>query len=147
MNMDEFKKDIKSKIFVLCGGIFSCVTIILVSKNLGVRDIRIDFISGFQLGIVLAFEFVFITKLIKYRKALNDENMLKVLYIKETDERSVFIAKKTATLSFNISLSVIAIATIVSGFFNITVFFTLLGVLAFIAITKAVLKMYYKKKN
>lgn len=144
--MDQFKKNLKSKIIISVGGMMSCVTIVLISRNMVAKDIRIDLIFGIQLGIILSFELLFLFKIIKYKKALNDEKILKKLYVKENDERSIFIDKKAATLVLYLSLATLAVVTIVAGFFNSIVFFTLLSVLGFIIITKSILYMYYKKK-
>lgn len=144
--MEQFRKNIRSRTILMSGAILSCVVIMLVSRFEGIGQMESEFILGFQLGLFIGIEAIFVSKMIKYRRALADEELLKKLYVVETDERRVFIATKTATLSFHVVLSAIGVAAIVAGFFDKTVFFTLLGVLVFVALTKFVMKVYYRRK-
>lgn len=144
--MEQFKRSLKVRIRLMSAVILICVAIVVVSRFVGIGQIESEFITGFQLGLFIAIEIIFVSKMVKYRRALADEELLKKLYVEETDERRVFIATKTATLSFHVVLSAIGVAAIVAGFFDKTVFFTLLGVLIFVALTKFVMKVYYRHK-
>lgn len=144
--MEQFKRSLKGKIRLMSVVILICVAIVVVSQFVGIGQIEWEFITGFQLGLFIAIEIIFVSKMVKYRRALADEELLKKLYVEETDERRVFIATKTETLSFHVVLSAIGLAAIVAGFFDKTVFFTLLGVLIFVALTKFVMKVYYRHK-
>lgn len=144
--MEQFKRSLKVRIRLMSVVILICVAIVVVSRFVEIGQIESEFISGFQLGLFIGIEAIFVSKMVKYRRALADEELLKKLYVEETDERRVFIATKTATLSFHVVLSAIGVASIVAGFFDMTVFITLLGVLVFVALTKLVMKVYHRHK-
>ena len=49
-------------------------------------------------------------------------------------------------MGFNFIIGVMMIAIVIAGFFNQTVFLTLLATLTFMAIVKLLLKIYYNRK-
>lgn len=104
------------------------------------------FIYGFQVGISVGLEVIVILYTMKYAMVLKNENKLKALYVEENDERTKLIHDKIGGAGFNFALGAIATATVVAGFFNQTVFMTLLGVLVFIVLVKGSLKVYYRNK-
>lgn len=104
------------------------------------------FILGVQTGLFFGVLAVLAQALLKYRRALRDEAALEKLYVAQTDERTRFICDKIGGIGMNAMLVMMALATVVAGFFNTTVFFTLLAVFAASAFTKAGLKLYFAKK-
>jgi len=105
-----------------------------------------DFIKGFQTGLFLGVEILLLKFIIGYQNAIRNPEKLKMLYVKENDERSKFINTKIGHMGFHSVFLGLAFATVVSGFFDKTVFMTLLGVLIFIGLVKGSLKVYYWKK-
>lgn len=103
------------------------------------------FIHGVQVGLVAAVLGVVIIRILKYRAAVQNETKLKQLYIEENDERTKLIRDKIGGVGFNFSLAAVALATAVAGYFDSTVFFTLLAVSFFLSMAKAGLKLYYSK--
>jgi hypothetical protein len=105
-----------------------------------------EFVSGYQLGIFISVEVLLAVYVVKYVLAIKSDEALKKMYIQETDERKRMIrqmAGSNATLICYISL---IIATVVAGYFNEAVFFTLLGVIVFTALVMGSLKLYFWKK-
>lgn len=78
--------------------------------------------------------------------ALGNEDKLKAMYVDETDERKLMIKRELGKMTLNVNYGVLIIATVVAGFFNETVFSTLMGVLLFFALTMIVGKVYYNRK-
>jgi hypothetical protein len=105
-----------------------------------------DYIYGFQTGIFISVQIFVLLTIGKYRLALKDSQKLKELYIKENDERAKLIRDKIGGAGFILAISVIAVAAIISGFFNETVFFTLSATLCFLVLVMLTLKLYYRKK-
>lgn len=93
-----------------------------------------DMIRGFQVGIFIGLQTIMILYIVKYRKALNNQDELRKIYIEENDERTKLIKDKIGGVGFNFSLGMIATATIISGFFNQVVFVTLCAALFFVRI-------------
>jgi len=143
--MENFRKKLKKRL-ALAGAYNGMVLLFLVisysiSKRHVVPDMAVGFASGFFVGI----QIVMIYYIGKYHAALKNEDKLKTLYIAENDERSKFIESKIGGIGINIILGGTVLGTIVAGFFNETVFFTLLFTLIFTALVKGTLKLYYNK--
>ena len=102
--------------------------------------------SGFILGAFAALEILGAIMVIRARKALHDEKVLKEMYIKEQDERLKMIRLKTGSNAVPIILAGLILSMMVAGFVNITVFFTLFSVVLFISFTMLALKIYYNRK-
>lgn len=147
--MEKFKETLKKRLW--CGLIYNIVILFLLVFGVfdmvtGSNEHITDYISGFNLGVCVGIQFVMLYYLGKYIAALKDESKLKELYISENDERSKFISEKIGGRAVNIIVLGFGLATVVSGYFNVTVFFTLLGALIFSVLVKFILKVYYNKK-
>lgn len=149
--MEKYKQQVKKRMVLLyLYNALSLIIIILTSiySNVvpeGNQNIS-EMIRGFQFGTYLCLQLFLLKYIIKFQQALKTESALKDLYIEENDERTKFIKNKIGGFGFNFTLAVIAAATVTAGFFNQLIFCTLLGVLIFMALTKGVLKLYYRKK-
>lgn len=69
----------------------------------------------------------------------------KALYISEHDERTKYIHDKIGGISSIISIAILAIASIMAGFYSVTVFFSLFGALLVVALVRGGLKLYYRR--
>lgn len=105
-----------------------------------------SFIKGFQFGIYLGLQGIAILIIIKYFKALKDETQRKKLYYAEQDERSKLIQDKIGGIGLNLSIGLIATATLITGFYNQLICMTLLCVLASCVLIKGALKIYFHQK-
>jgi hypothetical protein len=81
-----------------------------------------------------------------YSKAIKQPEQLRILYIKENDERRQFINTQIGHYGFHIVFLGLVFATVISGYFNKIVFMTLLCVVAFVGIVKGSLKFYFWRK-
>ena len=84
--------------------------------------------------------------LVRNYAALHDEEKLKKLYIELTDERNIEIKKESLNTSSTISMVVIALASIASGFFSAAISITLAAVLLVNAVITILVQLYYEKK-
>lgn len=78
--------------------------------------------------------------------SLKNEEELKALYVKEHDERVLLISQKASSLTVIMMLIGLGIATVISVFFNSTIFLTLVVVTFIFACVMIGTKRYYHKK-
>ena len=100
------------------------------------------FISGASLGILALLLFGLIRNLL----ALRDENKLKKLYIKESDERQAQICALAMSAAMRASLVLGLVAVIVAGYFSVTVSLTLLASLFAVSLVTIGFKLYFMRK-
>ncbi|MFA9380973.1 MAG: hypothetical protein ACERKO_07930 [Acetanaerobacterium sp.] len=144
--MDDFRRILKRRLAL--ARIYNGMVVLLLGigyimgRENAAPDTAIGFASGFFIGI----QFVMIYFMRKYHFALKDDEKLKSIYITENDERSKFIESQIGGTGVNVILGGIVLGTIVAGFLNETVFFTMLFTLLFSVLVKGMLKMYYNRK-
>lgn len=105
-----------------------------------------SFIKGFHQGAFISLELLAAWFVINYLRIRNHEAKLRKWQIAETDERTGLILRNASTLAMSVIFTGLGIATIVSGFFSVTVFFSLMGCLLFILIVFYSLWIYYARK-
>ena len=140
--MEEFKITLQKKIWVyyLFSGI--CAVGVLLLTIFGKANDGFNATSGL-LGALFAISFC---NIIKIRKALKNDEMLKQIYIRNTDERNIQISKEAANASFHAITIGIALATVIANFISVTVSCTLSVCLAFIFVVNGALSAYYNSK-
>lgn len=149
--MENYKKIIQQRLLAMGLFTMSCGSICLVGGMSGLFEKYKpdgdfgDFLSGFQLGVFIAFVLICVFFLAKYTAALKSEKVLKEMYIKENDERNIKISEMTGVkLQQSLCLPLL-FATIIAGYFSAEVFFTLIAVIFFISIVTTARKIYFNK--
>ena len=126
-----------------CTVAFLCVSINgIIPVELGNQNHN-DFVFGFQCGLLTTLLFVLFSSLLKYRKALKDDKLLKQLYYKENDERMCYIHQQVGKSSLQVTMLILVIATVIVGYFNFTAFLTMLAVILLQGLIQIALKWYY----
>ena len=145
--MEKFRLGIKnrSKKITLAASLIFLIYVYL-SRKIGVPDAINDLAAGYNLGLLIALQVGAIYFITKYNKALKNKAQLKKLYIEKHDERKELIQYKSSALGISIFIFILLLATIISGFYNLVVFYTLLGVCLMILITLVFVKLYFLKK-
>lgn len=149
--MKNYKKIIKQRLLAMGLFTMSCSSICLVVGMSGLPEKYKpdgdfgDFLNGFQLGVFIAFVLICIFFLAKYTTALKNEKVLKEMYIKETDERSVKISELTGERLQKTVCFPLLFSAIIAGYFSAEVFFTLIAVIFFISLVATVRKIYFNK--
>lgn len=100
------------------------------------------FITGASCGILGLMLFA----LIRNCRALKDDKKLKALYVKEHDERTIQIQTLARNTAMQIILFLGLAATVIAGYFSITVSITILCCTMVCCITSLLLVGYYSKK-
>ena len=145
--MEKFRLDIKnrSKKITLAASLIFLIYVYL-SRKIGVPDAINDLAAGYNLGLLIALQVGAIYFITKYNKALKNKAQLKKLYIEKHDERKELIQYKSSALGISIFIFILLLATIISGFYNLVVFYTLLGVCLIILAILVLTKLYFLKK-
>jgi len=147
--MDDYRKTVKNRIVVM--SVFNCMAIcLIILANMGIFPVanggHMDFIRGFLTGVIIALELLFVIYIAIFGRTLKNEEALRKQYIRETDERNHAILEKIGGIGYQFLPPLFLTATVVSGFFNQTVFFTLLVCTLVVSLFRGVLKLYYRKK-
>ena len=142
--MEDFRKKLTQKSRLITG--FCCFALPIYIVLIHSAEIAEEFIVGLVTGMFTGIMLVSVFNLIKIQTALNSEEKLREMYIRQTDERNIAIGKETMKTSNFISIMVTALAVIVSGFFNPVISITLaISLIADYVIT-FVVRTYYNKK-
>lgn len=147
--MENYKKIIRQRLMSMGLFLMTCGIIVLLCGASGIVEKYKpdgnfgDFLSGFQLGVFIAFSLICVFCLARYIIALNSEKVLKEMYIKETDERSVKISELTGVRLQKIVCFPLLFSAIIAGYFSAEVFFTLVAVIFFINLVAAARKIYF----
>ncbi|HBC96867.1 MAG TPA: hypothetical protein DC034_08765 [Clostridium sp.] len=144
--MDKFRIRIRNRVIFLIILFFSLIAIYLVLfLNQDSLPKSSSEIMSFQAGVLSSFSILLFLDIIKYLRTMKDKGELKKLFIKENDERTIMIMQKTGAVGINICIIGFACATIIAGYFNEVIFFTLLGATLFVSLIKGLFKVYYHK--
>lgn len=105
-----------------------------------------DFIAGFHAGFFTSSVAVILVFMFRNLRAWKNPEVLKRRYVQYSDERNRFIRSKSGAPALMVCTFLFAAATVASGFFNETVFLTLLGVTYFTGIYAVLAKLYFRRK-
>lgn len=143
--MDNYKKVIKKRIWMLS-------FLVLLAVGLGIFDtfwasaeMKESKIFAFQCGAATALGVFSACLLIHYKKILQNEEDLKIQYNKENDERMKAIKAKAGMPMLLITSIVMIIVGVIAGYFNFTIFFTLIIAAVCQLLTSFVVKLVYMK--
>jgi len=147
--MENYKVSLKKNLFLAIGGIALYVAanfVFYFFADSQTQSHLTDFLRGFHSGGVGA-GLAFLTILVvKYISALGNEEKLKKMYIAQIDERKTMIIQKSGSWCARITVVALAFAAVFAGYFNSTVFITLLIAELFVTLVFVSLKLYYKTK-
>ena len=140
--MEKYKVILKNRVAVLA--LYCCL--VLIPNVILNFFIEYNVFTNFVMVFMLATEFVAIFHIGKYTRALKNDDDLKRMMIKETDERRLLINAKIGGTGIKVILATVILAMMISGYFSKVVFITLLAVFCFISAVMLALKIYYNKK-
>ena len=150
--LEKMKQDIQKRIKQNTG-LLICSAIFLIAAASRIIPVQLenenasDYVSGFQLGLLIVLVIYFLNNVVKYNRALKKEKLLKQIYYKEHDERMNYINQKVGESSMWITTVIMTIATIITGYFNFTVFCTMIAVTLLQGIIQILLKGYYTHRT
>lgn len=144
--MEKYRKNLIFRIITLS-------FVVLLAVGLGIfnvfgakEQIKENVIFGFQCGFIIGLELVSVILIIRYSKAVKDMKKLEVLFNKENDERIRYIKSKAGMPMLLITSVIMILCGTVLGYFNTTVFYTLITASMCQLFTACIVKMVYLKK-
>lgn len=143
--MDAYRKTIKRRrlllaIFALAVAVIGIIDVFFLSE-----EMRIDYVWEFQFGVLIGLDAVALIRIFNYKKLLSDDELLRSQYNRENDERLKAIRGKAGQPVMWISSVIIIIAGIIAGYFNFTVFLTLVITGLSLLVFGCILKLVYMK--
>ncbi|HOO33793.1 MAG TPA: hypothetical protein PLB99_11725 [Thermotogota bacterium] len=149
--MEKYRKILRKRIYLMAIAIITAAILLLLQVS-GLLSTKLEsefstgMVSGFQSGLLTALIAVFTVVIVRYQKALKDKMKLQLLYNRENDERKKIIKQKSGGNIVIFYSVVIVFAAIIAGYFNTTVFHTLVACALFQLVVSSLLKLYYLKK-
>ncbi|EPH10896.1 hypothetical protein [Facklamia hominis] len=145
MNLEKYRREIKNRVSVYQALIaVALVFVIIGNVLLKDRGQTVETVRGFATGLFIGIELVCVFQLGKLWKMLKDEEVLKEVYIREHDEREALIQMKSGLHVIPVLSFIILICAILVGFFNDTIFYTLVVVGIGQILIALALKIYWK---
>ena len=136
--MEQYKEKIKVQngFAMICCLVLAVFAVLAIGTELGWFNILSPvtgdshwqstwhgYISGISCGVFA----LLLVVLIRNRRALKDEKKLKALYVKEHDERTIQIATLARNTAMQILLPAGLVASVIAGYFSVTVSMTILA--------------------
>lgn len=104
-----------------------------------------DFLSGFQVGLLITLTVAEVYYLMRYVTALSDDKKLKKLYYEEHDERKLYIEQISGQKSQHITIVILIVAAVLVGYYSIEAFVALVAAVAVTGLVGIGVKIYYEK--
>jgi len=149
--MENYKRTLKNRILLMSMAIIAAAILLTVSSVILTSDGQGESFSegmmaGFRNGLLVAMILLFTVNIIKYRKIMNDDKQLRLAFNKENDERRQQIKLKAGGNLVIINSVILLFAGIIGGYFNIVIFYSVIGCAVFQLLVSAVIKLYLLKK-
>ena len=144
--MDAYRKTISRRIALFSLVIALFVGILLFNQFFASAALKDSVVFSFQCGFASAGSIVLVFFLARYRRALKNEERLRLLYNQENDERMRAIRSKAGVPMVLILSLLLVFAGILAGYYNETVFYALVLAALGQLLISLVVKFYYKVK-
>ena len=118
---------------------------IFIAVNLFVNH-GSDYTSSLNIGFISGLTAVMFFNILKIRKALKNEKILKQMYVQENDERNLYVMMTASKMALTATIIISAMAGVIASYFNKTVCITLYTVTTAIAIIYLCITAYANKK-
>lgn len=99
-----------------------------------------------RLMVVVIFELIIAFKIVHYIRIIISEDYATDYFIKKYDERNLYIKQRTTSFTLKMTLYIIAVALIVSGFFSKLLFYSLVGLIVVIGIVYFATLAFFSKR-
>lgn len=146
---EVFKKRVKLRIIYSCFLVIPGIILAIMGLTLGATaEHSGSFINGYLCGVGFGLIGAGIATAIKTSLIYKNPDKLKVLYIRETDERNIYIGNKAVVAAFYTVVALLFIASVVIGFINISsiVFLTLFTVMVVMVLIAVIYYSIFNRK-
>src|SRR6056297_2296550 len=145
--MENYKKTLKNRILLMSMAIIAAAILLTVSSVILTSDGQGESFSegmmaGFRNGLLVAMIFMFTVYIIRYRKVMNDDKLLRLAYNRENDERRQQIKLKAGGNLVIINSVILLFAGIIGGYFNVVIFYSVIACALFQLLVSAFIKIY-----
>lgn len=144
--MECYRKKLKNRRILL--GI-----VILTGVSFGIYDVfglqaleTSNVVLCFSLGLMIAITILACNKMIQYSRILQDNQKVEMEYNQENDERRKEIRSRAGAPLIQVTSFLMLLAGIIAGYFNETVFITLVAAVMGQLTLASIVKLYYMKK-
>lgn len=143
--MEEFRK--KAKITLIIYSVVIAVAVVMLAVLSAVSNTEeLGFMEGYRNGFCYGIIGFMAVRVIQYASALKNDEKLKKLFIRETDERVRLIFEKADSASSRVITIGLGLSTIVASFYSMTVFYTLTLIILAAAFVHIAFRFYYSRK-
>jgi len=144
--MEKFKKKINRRILLLAALLLIGVAMSIYDVFFASEELKNSYYWGLQAGSLTGLQLVAVFAIIRLSIIRRDETKLREQYNKENDERLKAIRAKAGMPILMITSLGMFVTAIVAGYFNDTVFFTLIIAAAAQLLIGAVIKVVNLKR-
>lgn len=155
--MERYKEKLKIQNLVMCTGciVLAVFAVLAAGSELGWFSILNPATSdshwkstwyGYIFGSTIGVFAVMLACVIRNCRALKDEKKLKKLYVQAHDERTIQIQTLARNTAMQILLCAGLVATVIAGYFSVTVSITIFVCIWISSSVNLVLIAYYNKK-
>ncbi|MHA6482171.1 hypothetical protein ACX1C1_09775 [Paenibacillus sp. strain BS8-2] len=145
--MNDYKKKTLIRItLVSSAAVLTAIAFLVLTLYRDQLPALPSFIKGFHIGAFIGLEAFCLIYLGNCIRVIRNEEAMKKMIIAETDERTALIVRNASALGMGMIHLGLGIATIIAGFLNKTVFFSLMGSQFFILIVFYASWVYYARK-
>lgn len=121
MNTINYEKRLNLRLYINIGCMIA--SIILFAITFGSKNF--ESLRPMYAGSFIGLFVVSLLLFIKNKALIKNPEKMKKLELLETDERNVYILRVSYTIFTYVSVGIIYVSMLISGFFSITVFYTL----------------------
>lgn len=143
--MEKYKKTLNNRIYALALVVLIAVALGVFDAFFATAEIKSSVIFSFQCGLTSALGVISLALIARYKTALSDEKSIKLLFNKENDERMKAIKYKAGIPMLLITSILMIIAAVIIGYFNVTVFYTLIAASLCQLILSCIVKLVYTR--
>jgi hypothetical protein len=144
--MDTYKKIVRRRIALLVIPVLIAVSFGIYDVFFAGSEIKNSDIFGFQVGAITAIGILAMINIIRFSRLLKDKKKLQLQYNRENDERYKAIRGKVGMPVLLITSVIMIIVGVVAGYFNITIFYTLIIAALGQMTISVIVKILYMKK-
>lgn len=126
--MESYRKTLMFRICALSFVVVFAVALGIFDVFFAAADIKTSPVFGFQCGATLALGVLALPLIVRYKRALTSEENRRRLFHQENDERMKAIKAKAGMPLLWITSFLMIIAAVVTGYFHVVVFYTLMAV-------------------
>ena len=150
--MEEYRKQLRRRMQIY-GAVCGLVPLVLIGVNRllanaasALNEHDAGFVYGVLTGLIMVFLASTVFGVVRIRKALGDDALLKKMYVAETDERNIFIQNKVGSTGMQIAAFLLVFAAMIACYFNIVVTYSLVGAALGLSLIMLGFKLYYRNK-